>query len=232
MPAQAQGDQGVIVVLQPGRDDGDLQGILRVTVVREDLGIDTEIPVNMYLHMAEDVIVGRGNGLPPEDLLPLAPVQCQGFFLLQIRLTVPHQLLGVRVIRGQGQPSFCVFIGGRCGTVCHQAGIAHPGVPVGVALPLGADGLQQLNGVPNKIPVYFIVLTVSAVITQHRQIAVGPAQHDGQQIAALPLRDGFDGLDAPGKLVRLIPLLQLLQQFCFISLVHFRTAFPVSSCLF
>ena len=112
VPAQAQGDQGVIVVLQPGRDDGDLQGMLRVTVVREDLGIDTEIPVNMYLHMAEDVIVSRGNGLPPDNLLPLAPVQFQGFFLLQIRLTVPNQLLGVRVLRGQGQPSFCVFIGG------------------------------------------------------------------------------------------------------------------------
>ena len=52
------------------------------------------------------------------------------------------QGMGVRVIRGQGQPSFCVFIGGRCGTVCHQAGIAHPGVPVGIVLTLGANGLQ------------------------------------------------------------------------------------------
>ena len=129
-------------MLQPGRDDGDLQEMLRVTVVREYLGIDAEMPVDMYFHMAEDVIGGRRNGLPPDDLLPLAPIQLQGLFLLQIFLTVPHQLLGIRVIRGQGQPVFCVFIGGGCGTVCHQAGVAHPGVPIGIILTLGANGLQ------------------------------------------------------------------------------------------
>ena len=47
MPAQADGDQGVVVMLRPGRDDGDLQRVIRVAVVREELGIDTELLVDM-----------------------------------------------------------------------------------------------------------------------------------------------------------------------------------------
>ena len=31
--------------------------MIRIAVVREELGIDTEILVDMYFHMAEDVIV-------------------------------------------------------------------------------------------------------------------------------------------------------------------------------
>ena len=142
MPAQAHSNQGVVVMLQPGRDDGDLQRVIWVAVVCEELGIDTELLVDMYFHMAENVIVGRGNGLLSDDLLPLVPIQFQGIFLLQILLAVSHQLLGVRVIRGQSQPAFCVFVGGGCGAVCHQAGVAHPGVPVGIVLTLGANGLQ------------------------------------------------------------------------------------------
>ena len=126
--------------------------------------------------MAEDVIVGRGNGLPPDDLLPLFPIQFQGIFLLQILLTVPHQLLGIRVIRSQGQPVLRILIGGGSGAVCHQAGIAHPGVPVRVVLSLKANGLQQINGVPEKISIHFSVLAKSTAVTQHRQIAVGSAQ--------------------------------------------------------
>ena len=57
MPAQADGDQGVVVMLQPGRDDGDLQRMIWVAVVREELGIDAELLVDMYFHMAEDVDV-------------------------------------------------------------------------------------------------------------------------------------------------------------------------------
>ena len=176
MPAQADSNQSVVVMLRPGRDDGNLQRVIRVAVVREKLGIDTEILVDMYFHMAEDVIVGRGNSLPPDDLLPLFPIQFQGFFLLQILLAVPYQLLGVRVIRGQGQPALCVFIGGSGGTICHQAGVAHPGVPVGVLLALGADGLQQINGVPEKISIHFSVLAKGTMVTQYRQITVGSAQ--------------------------------------------------------
>lgn len=176
MPAQADSDQSVVVMLRPGRDDGDLQRVIWVAVVREELGIDTELLVDMYFHMAEDVIIGRGNGLLPDDLLPLVPIQFQGFFLLQILLAVSHQLLGVYVIRGQGQPAFCVFISGGCGAVCHQAGVAHPSIPVGIVLTLGADGLQQINGVPEKISIHFSVLAKSTAVTQHRQIAVGSAQ--------------------------------------------------------
>ena len=176
MPAQADSDQSVVVMLRPGRDDGDLQRVIWVAVVREELGIDTELLVDMYFHMAENVIVGRGNGLLSDDLLPLVPIQFQGIFLLQILLAVSHQLLGVYVIRGQGQPAFCVFIGGGCGAVCHQAGVAHPGIPVGIVLTLGADGLQQINGVPEKISIHFSVLAKSTAVTQHRQIAVGSAQ--------------------------------------------------------
>ena len=177
------------------QDDGDLQRVIRIAVVREELGIDTEILVDMYFHMAEDVIVGRGDGLPPDDLLPLFPIQFQGIFLLQIFLTIPHQLLGIRVIRGQGQPAFCVFISGGCGAVCHQAGVAHPGVPVGIVLTLGADGLQQLNGVSDEIPVHFTVGPMLSMISQSRQIAVSPTQLDGQQIAPLLFRDSLDGLN-------------------------------------
>ena len=176
MPAQAHSNQGVVVMIQPGRDDGDLQRVIWVAVVCEELGIDTELLVDMYFHMAEDVIVGRGNGLPPDNLLPLIPIQFQGISLLQILLAVPHQLLGVYVIRGQGQPAFCVFISGGCGAVCHQAGVAHPSIPVGIVLTLGADGLQQINGVPEKISIHFSVLAKSTAVTQHRQIAVGSAQ--------------------------------------------------------
>ena len=63
-----------------------------------------------------------------------------------------------------------------CGAVRHQAGVAHPGVPVGIVLTLGADGLQQINGVPEKISIHFSVLAKSTAVTQHRQIAVGSAQ--------------------------------------------------------
>ena len=195
MPAQADGDQRVVVMLLSGRDDGDLQRVIWVAVVREELGIDAELLVDMYFHMAEDVIVGRGNGLPPDDLLPLFPIQFQGIFLLQIFLTVPHQLLGIRVIRGQGQPAFCVFIGGGCGTGCHQAGVAHPGVPVRVVLSLKANGLQQINGVSEEFSIHLTIPAVGAVIPQHRQIAVSPTQLDGQQITPLLFRDGFDSLN-------------------------------------
>ena len=195
MPAQTHSDQGVVVMFRSRQDDGDLQRVIRIAVVREELGIDTEILVDMYFHMAEDVIVGRGDGLPPDDLLPLFPIQFQGIFLLQIFLTIPHQLLGIRVIRGQGQPAFCVFISGGCGAVCHQAGVAHPGVPVGIVLTLGADGLQQLNGVSDEIPVHFTVGPMLSMISQHRQIAVSPTQFDGQQIAPLLFRDSLDGLN-------------------------------------
>ena len=41
---------------------------------------------------------------------------------------------------------------------------------------LGADGLQQINGVPEKISIHFSVLAKSTAVTQHRQIAVGSAQ--------------------------------------------------------
>ena len=53
------------------------------------------------------------------------------------------------------------------------------------------------------------------MISQDRQIAVSPTQLDGQQIAPLLFRDGFNGPDTPGILVLLIPLLKLLQQLCF-----------------
>ena len=38
-----------------------------------------------------------------------------------------------------------------------RAGVAHPGIPVGIVLTLGADELQQLNGVSDEIPVHFTV---------------------------------------------------------------------------
>ena len=123
----------------------------------------------------------------------------RAFSSLQIFLAVPNQLLGGWVIRGQGQPAFCVFIGGGCGAVCHQAGIAHPGVPVRVVLSLGADGLQQINGVSDEILVHFTVGPMHSMISQNRQIAVSPTQLDGQQIAPLLFRDSFDGLDALGN---------------------------------
>ena len=47
MPAQADSDQSVVVMLRPGRDDGDLQRVIWVAVVREELGIDTELLVDM-----------------------------------------------------------------------------------------------------------------------------------------------------------------------------------------
>ena len=68
MPAQAHSDQGVVVMFRSRQDDGDLQRMIRIAVVREELGIDTEILVDMYFHMAEDVIVGRGYN--PEKKMP------------------------------------------------------------------------------------------------------------------------------------------------------------------
>ena len=136
--------------------------------------------------------------------------------------------MGIRVLRGQVQPVFCVFIGGGGGGVCHQTGIAHPGVPVGVVLPLGADGLQQVNGVPDESPVHCTVGPMRSMIPQHRQIAVSPAQLDGQKITPLLLRDSFDGLNTSGELVRIIPLFKQLRQLCCLRLIHDFTAFPVS----
>lgn len=75
-------------------------------------------------------------------------------------------------------------------------------------------------------------LAMLSMISQHRQIAVSPTQLDGQQIAPLLFRDGFDGPDTPGILVLLIPLLKLLQQLCFFCLIHHFTAFSVSSFAF
>ena len=92
----------------------------------------------------------------------------------------------------------------------------HPGVPVGIVLSLGVDGFQQLNGVPEKVPIHFIVIPMHSMISQNRQIAVSPAQLDGQQIIPLVLRDGFDGLNTSGEFIRIIPLLNLLQQLCFL----------------
>ena len=77
------------------------------------------------------------------------------------------------------------------------------------------DGFQQLNGVPEKVPIHFIIIPMHSMLSQNRQITVSPAQLDGQQITPLVLRDGFDGPDAPGILVLAIPLFELLQQLCF-----------------
>ena len=65
--------------------------------------------------MAEDVIVGRG--MVSRRMISSRSFQSssKGIFLLQILLTVPHQLLGIRVIRGQGQPVLRILIGGGSG---------------------------------------------------------------------------------------------------------------------
>ena len=52
-------------------------------------------------------------------------------------------------------------------------GYEDPGL---ITVTLGADGLQQINGVPEKISIHFSVLAKGTVVTQHRQIAVGSAQ--------------------------------------------------------
>ena len=117
MPAQAHSNQGVVVMIQPGRDDGDLQRVIWVAVVCEALGIDTELLVDMYFHMAEDVIVGRGNGLPPDNLLPLIPIP-----VAYTHLDVYKRQGSVLPAPGPGSPP-------ACGTRPERPGV--PGSPRG-----------------------------------------------------------------------------------------------------
>ena len=78
-----------------------------------------------------------------------------------------------------------------------------PGVPVRVVLSLGADGLQQINGVSDEILVHFTVGPMHSMISQNRQIAVSPTQLDGQQIAPLLFRDASRPVlcGSPGRLL-------------------------------